>query len=248
MGNLDAAGLGPAFIHGALADVDVLKGLGRGLGRLLLGLARGGGFIKEHEGHGKDHNAEVADITAQINFSRGQHRNQVSAQNAAAGQTEPQRQHQSAHTIISNGGNEGRQAHQVLVAHPDGVGEQLVQGGTGLFKTPAVIRQAKDRDVADAGHDPAEGAHRGKDPAYPNAPQDVKQPERMGRAGDAHEPLGHVGVDHAGACTHGGLGNSLLELAGPGRLRQGQGGQHGHGGQEKDDKSGFVPHAILLHQ
>ena len=170
MGDLDAAGLGPGLIHDALADVDVFKGLGRGLGRFFLCLSRGGGFIKEHEGHSKDHDAEVADITAQINFSRGQHRNQVSSQDAAAGQAESQGQHQPAHTIISQGGDKGRQAHQVLVAHPDGVGEQLVQGWTGLFKTPAIIRQAKDRDMADAGHDPAEGAHGRKDPAYPNTP------------------------------------------------------------------------------
>jgi len=36
MGDLDAAGMSPALIHDALADVDVLKGLGRGLGAFFL--------------------------------------------------------------------------------------------------------------------------------------------------------------------------------------------------------------------
>ena len=68
----------------------------------------------------------------------------------------------------------------------------------------------------------------------------------MGRAGNSHEPFGHVGMDHARAGAHGSLGNGLFQLAGPGRLRQGQGGHHGQSGQEKDDKYRFVPHAILL--
>ena len=111
----------------------LFKGLGRGLGRLLPGLSRRGGFIKEHEGYGKDDDAEVTDVDADIDLARGEQRDQVAAGDAAAGQTKPQGQDQPSHAVVGNGGDEGRQPHQVLVAHPDGVGEQLVQTGGWCF-------------------------------------------------------------------------------------------------------------------
>ena len=38
------------------------KGLGRGLGRLLLGLSGGGGFIEEHKGDGEDDDPEETHV------------------------------------------------------------------------------------------------------------------------------------------------------------------------------------------
>ncbi len=67
-----------------------------------------------------------------------------------------------------------------------------------------------------------------------------------GRAGNPHEPGFGAGIDHTLADALGGLGNGLFQFAGPGRLRQGQGGHHGQSGQKKDDEYRFVPHEFLL--
>ena len=77
--------------------------------------------------------------------------------------------------------------------------------------------------MTDPGHDAAEGAHRGEDPADPDAPKDVKQEEMMRRPGNPHEALGRIGVDHSRACAHRGLGDGVLQFARQGRLGQDQG-------------------------
>jgi hypothetical protein len=44
-----------------------------------------------------------------------------------------------------------------------------------------------------------------------------------------------------------GLGNGILKLARPGRFGPGQSSHYGHKGHGKDDKYGFLTHAILLY-
>ena len=72
---------------GGFLDMGRFKGLGRGLGRLLLGLARGGGFIEEHKGYGKDDDPEETHVGADIHLADGQQGYQVAGENAADRQT-----------------------------------------------------------------------------------------------------------------------------------------------------------------
>ena len=65
----------------------LFKGLGRGLGRLLLGLARRGGFIEEHKGYGKDDDPEKTHVGADIHFADGKQGDQVAGEDAADRQT-----------------------------------------------------------------------------------------------------------------------------------------------------------------
>ena len=77
-----------------------------------------------------------------------------------------------------------------------GVGEELVYR-VALAVAAGVVAQAEDGYVPHAGHDAAEGAHRGEYPAHPDGPQQA--PHIVGRrcAGNAQKagllaPLGHA--------------------------------------------------------
>ena len=65
----------------------LFKGLGCGLGSLLLGLAFGRGFIEEHKGDGEDDDPEKTHIEADIHFAHGKQGDQVAGEDAADGQT-----------------------------------------------------------------------------------------------------------------------------------------------------------------
>ncbi len=83
------------------------KGFRRGLGIFFLGLAFLRSVIVEHEGDEKNAQAEVTDVGAELDLTSRQHRNNEGAEDAAAGQKEPQGQHDSSHAIIIGRGDQG---------------------------------------------------------------------------------------------------------------------------------------------
>ena len=190
----------------------------------------------------KHDQAEVSLVLGELDLAHGGVDHQEGRQQGPRTQGDAQGDDEALLLGVVDAGDQGREPHQPLVRHPDAVGDELVECRGRVLERLGVGAQAEHRDVAHAGHDPAEGADGRKHPAHPDGPEEGQHQVDLDTAGDPQVAGLGLGIDLPRARACGRFFDGVLERSGAGHVRHHHRHYHGYRQQQRTNEKNPVPH------